>query len=279
MKKQCKYYGKRLIGYVIGFMLFYAPFDGFARLVDLLIPPTQMYSIHEPCFRIPLNTLVTGDIMQAGPVSLIALALLVVVSLVFGPLYCGKLCPAGVLPEFLSRLVPEKLQIDWSHHVRITPIRYGFLAGFFLTPLAGIVAHCAYCNFFVFDMLITVLHTGRLPVYSISLILTFVLWFIVLGLFTKGGRGFCNFLCPVGAFSSVLYQIGRHLPWSWQMKADAQRCVGCQSCQRVCPMRTIVMTGEKAVIDRQRCIVCGACRDVCPVQAITYGTQKEISHE
>ena len=75
--------------------------------------------------------------MQAGPVSLIALALLAVVSLVFGPLYCGKLCPAGALPEFLSRLVPEKLQIDWSHHVRITPIRYGFLAGFFLAPLAG----------------------------------------------------------------------------------------------------------------------------------------------
>lgn len=100
MKKQCKYYGKRLIGYVIGFMLFYAPFDGFARLVDLLIPPTQMYSIHEPCFRIPLNTLVTGDIMQAGPVSLIALALLAVVSLVFGPLYCGKLCPAGIFIAF-----------------------------------------------------------------------------------------------------------------------------------------------------------------------------------
>lgn len=279
MKKQCKYYGKRLIGYVIGVMLFYAPFDGFARLADLLIPPTQMYSIHEPCFRIPLNTLVTGDIMQAGPVSLIALALLAVVSLAFGPLYCGKLCPAGALPEFLSRLVPEKLQIDWAKHVRITPIRYGFLAGFFLTPLVGIIEHCAYCNFFVFDMLITVLHTGRLPVYSISLILTFVLWFVVLGLFTKGGRGFCNFLCPVGAFSSVLYQIGWHLPWSWQMKADVQRCVGCQSCQRVCPMRTIVMTGEKAVIDRQRCIVCGACRDVCPVQAITYGTQKEIPHE
>lgn len=36
MKKQCKYYGKRLIGYVIGVMLFYAPFDGFARLADLL---------------------------------------------------------------------------------------------------------------------------------------------------------------------------------------------------------------------------------------------------
>ena len=279
MKKQCKYYSKRLLGYGMGFMLFYAPFDGFARLIDLVIPPTQMYSIHEPCFRIPLNTLVTGDIMKAGPTSLIALALLVIVSLIFGPLYCGTLCLAGALPEFLSRLVPEKLQIDWANHVRITPIRYGFLAGFFLTPLAGIVEHCAYCNFFVFDMLITVLHTGRLPVYSISLILTFAVWFVLLGLFTKGGRGFCNFLCPVGAFSSALYQIGRYLPWSWQMKADTKQCVGCQRCRRVCPMRTIDMTENKAVIDRQRCIVCGACRDVCPVHAITYGTPKEMHHE
>lgn len=100
MKKQCKYYSKRLLGYGMGFMLFYASFDGFARLLDLVIPPTQMYSIHEPCFRIPLNTLVTGDIMQAGPVSLIALALLAIVSLIFGPLYCGILCPAGIFIAF-----------------------------------------------------------------------------------------------------------------------------------------------------------------------------------
>ena len=279
MKKLSKLYVKRLIGYVVGFMLFYAPFDGFARLIDRLIPPTALYSIHEPCFRIPLNTLVTGDFMQAGPVSLIALALLIVVAVFFGPLYCGKLCPAGALPEFLSRLVPKRLQIDWAKHVRITPIRYGFLAGFFITPLVGITAHCAYCNFFVFDMLITLLHTGRLPVYSVSLVVTFVLWFVVLGLFTKGGRGFCDFLCPVGAFSSLVYQLGRYLPWSRRMQADTKRCIGCGACRQACPMRTIEMAENKAVIDLQRCIVCGVCQQRCPVQAIGYGTAKEMSHE
>lgn len=277
--KHSLFYIKRILGAVIGFMLFYAPFDGFARLIDLWITPTQLYSIHEPCFRIPLNTLLTGDMLKAGPVSLIAMALLLVVSLIFGPLYCGKLCPAGALPEWLSRLVPKRFQIDWPNHVRVTPIRYGFLAGFFITPVVGMVEHCSYCNFFVFDMLVTFLYSGRMPLYSVSLIATFALWFVLLGLFTRGGRGFCNFLCPVGAFSSLVYSLGRRGPISFRMKVSQDTCIGCRKCHSVCPMRTIEVSG-KATINTSRCIVCGACKEMCPTKAISYGrSRKDADHE
>lgn len=268
--KNIAFFSRRLLGYIIGFMLFYAPFDGFARLIDQVIPPTQLYSIHEPCFRIPLQYLLDGRIEEAGPVSLVALVLLAVVSLVFGPLFCGKLCPAGALTEFLSRLVPSRFQINWPKHIRVTPLRYGFFAGFLLAPFIGITAHCSYCNFFVFDMLITTAYTQHLPVYSVSLIATFGLWFVLLGLFTRGGRGFCNFLCPVGAFSSLMHAVGRYLPWFWRMDVHSQACIGCGKCAAACPMTALSIRDSKAVLSQHRCIICQACSHVCPAGAIAY---------
>lgn len=273
MKRNVIFEVKRIAGYIIGFMLFYSPFDLFARAVDLLIPPQNFYSIHEPCFRIPLNYLLAGKISEAGPVSLIAMALLLIVSLLFGPLLCGKLCPAGALTEYLSRLLPDKVKIDWAAHVPVVPIRYGFLIGFLLTTFVGITNHCAYCNFFVFDMLVTFTHTGHIATYSASLIVTFVLWFIVLGLFTRGGRGFCNFLCPVGAASSFFHYLGSFLPKTLRMKIDDEKCVGCGKCAKQCPMRAISMEQNKPSISIHHCIICQECSHHCPAKAIKYSNK------
>lgn len=270
-KESICFRGKRLVGYGIGFILFYAPFDLFARAVDLIIPPTQLYSIHEPCFRIPMNLLLSGHALDAGPVSIIAVILLLLISLIFGPLFCGVLCPAGALPEFLSRLLPDKVKIDWAKYLPVVPIRYGFLIGFLLAVFAGITEHCSYCNFFVFDMLISFFYAGRLPVYSISLIMTFILWFLVLGIFTKGGRGFCNFLCPVGAVSGLMHYVGSRFPWAFRMKIDREACIGCGQCVKQCPMRAIQIKDKKAIINEHHCIICRECSHECVKHAVHYG--------
>ena len=266
-----RYRSLRLAGYVIGFMLFYAPFDGFARFIDLFITPTQLYSIHEPCFRIPLHDLLLGNMGEAGPVSLIAFGLLLVVSLFFGPLFCGKLCPAGALPEYLSRLVPDRFKIDWPKHIPATPIRYGFFAGFLLAGVVGISEHCSYCNFYVFDLFVQTVPTGHLPVYSISLILTFLVWFFIMGIFTQGGRGFCNFLCPVGACSNLVHVLGVHIPWTWRLRVGQPSCVHCGRCTKVCPMSCLTLTDHALKLDRHRCILCQECQHTCPAKAISYG--------
>lgn len=280
MKRSYRFRLLRLPGYIIGFMLFYAPFDGFARFIDLFITPQQLYSIHEPCFRIPLHYLLTGEMDAAGPVSLIAFGLLLVVSFFFGTLLCGRLCPAGALPEYLSRLVPQRFQIDWNKHLQVTTVRYGFFAGFLLAALVGFDEHCSYCNFFVFDALITTARTGQLPVYSISLIVTFIAWFIVLGVFSRGGRGFCMFLCPVGTVSSLFHVLGSRLPFTWRLKIDKSKCVGCGGCAEVCPMRTLTLKEKEIHLDRHRCILCGECQEVCPKAAISYGRpEKEAAKD
>lgn len=261
---------KRVLGYVLGFVLFYEPFTLFQKIVGTFLHEPGFTSIHVPCARIPMQRLLAGDIGTVGNISLFFTILLIITSLWLGPLFCGKLCPAGALPEFLSRLVPERFKISWGKILPIVPIRYGFTLGFLFSTYMGFDSPCPYCNYFAFDLFINFLHTGKLLTTATSLIVTFILWFLIFGVFTKGGRGYCNFLCPVGAMQSFLHFIGGFIPGTYGRSVNVQQCVGCNLCGKICPMEAISMKAHKCSISVHHCIECGQCEDVCPKQAISY---------
>ena len=50
---------------------------------------------------------------------------------------------------------------------------------------------------------------------------------------------------------------------------DCSKCVGCHTCQSMCPMGAILINANgKCEIDTSKCVSCGTCAAVCPVQAI-----------
>ena len=46
------------------------------------------------------------------------------------------------------------------------------------------------------------------------------------------------------------------------------RCIGCGTCQKVCPQNCIDLANGKASIRQKNCLHCGACFEKCPVNAI-----------
>ena len=261
---------RRLLGYLIGFVLFYEPFMLFNQLAGLFIVDTSFSSIHVPCARIPLANIVTGEWLSASPISLLFCLLLAVTSLWFGPLFCGRLCPAGGFSEFLGSLLPDKYKIDWAKIVPILPLRYGFFLGFLFSVWLGFGVPCTYCNYYSLEIFVNLFITGHFLNELASLFATFFLANLFFGLFTKGGRGYCLFLCPVGTYNSLFHLLGRFVPGAFSMQVQQKTCIGCTKCAQGCPMRAISMHEHKAHIDRRLCIVCGKCAHSCPKKAICY---------
>lgn len=268
-----------VVGYLLGFLLFYEPFMLFQRITSSFLVETGFTSIHVPCARIPLANILTGQWQYSGPTSLLFCLLLIVVSLWFGPLFCGWLCPAGAFSEYLSRLLPDKYKINWAQLVPLVPLRYGFFLGFLGSLILGLGIPCSYCNYYALEIFVGYLHTGQLFNTSLSLLMTFVVSNIILGLFTKGGRGYCNLLCPVGTMCSLMHVLGQLVPGAFAMQVDQNQCVGCGLCSKKCPMQAVSITQGKAQINRHHCIVCGQCRQVCPRKAIAYtnGLHSEVT--
>ena len=100
--------------------------------------------------------------------------------------------------------------------------------------------------------------------------ISFVLWFVVLGLFTKGGRGWCNLLCPAGALMGLSHALGIRLRVGRSVAIDRTLCRNCKSCVSSCPAWAISTQDETAQINAHACTGCMDCTHVCANDAIAY---------
>ena len=264
------FYLRRLAGYLLGFGLFYEPFMWFQQLTGDIFVEQGFTSIHVPCARIPLVSIATGNWEHSGPISFFFCLLLIVSSIWLGPFFCGRLCPSGAFSELLGSILPDKYKIDWPKYLPVMPIRMGFFTGFLFSMVMGFGLPCSYCNYYALELFVNGIVSGHLLDNAVSLMATFFLANVILGMFTKGGRGYCVFLCPVGAACSLLHMAGQKLPGPMRMQVNTSKCIGCGKCANGCPMRAIAIEQRKASIAISRCITCGKCSHVCPMQAISY---------
>lgn len=287
----------RFGGFFVGVLLFYAPFALLARSVGTLLPRsvtgTSISDVHSSCLRMPLGWLVQPwmwPTMGGSPIYFLPVLILPLAAVAAGPLFCGWLCPAGALPEHLGRVVPERFKLDFKDHVEIVPMRYGFFAGFLVAPFISSNICCSFCNFTHMQNLVSGVF-GDLSgfAYFTSLgVVAAAVWIVPLGLFTKGGRGWCMFLCPAGTTMGLASSLTSKLPWARRIRTDAATCTSCGTCADVCPMRAIEHhasapvedepvaddTGETQgvlAVNHHLCNECLDCIKACPKTALTYG--------
>ena len=62
----------------------------------------------------------------------------------------------------------------------------------------------------------------------------------------------------------------RYLPGVTTLEYEETLCVGCGSCETVCPHGVFAMNGKKVrLVDKDGCMECGACALNCETEAIT----------
>jgi ferredoxin-type protein NapH len=190
------------------------------------------------------------------------------VTLLAGRWWCSHACPVGGAMELGSRLVPRRLRIDFSR-VPPAPVRYGYLGVYLLAPALGIGSLCCnYCNFATVPRILgAAFSRADLTYFLRGAGLVNLALVLVLGVFAKGGRAYCNLLCPVGALDALANRLG--LRFGRRVRVDPARCTACGACAKVCPTWAIAADG-KAAIDALACLPCRACETVCPEQAIAY---------
>lgn len=271
MKDSKKYLIIRGFGYILGFILFYAPFALFQKFLIRVLKLSGSEDIHGSCFRMGIQGLLTGKGINILTTSGIIIILILVLSFLLGPVFCGRFCVIGATSEFLSRIIPKKIQINWQKIINPTPVRYGVLAGFLISPLLGVSVLCSYCNYSLFEKLVLGGIDWNIMVFSSANILLAFVWLILLGAFATGGRGFCSYLCPVGATQSLIHFIGSKFKFTYKIKYDSKKCISCNLCIKDCPMGALQSEDNNLSYSIHDCITCNQCVHTCHKKAITFG--------
>ncbi len=71
-----------------------------------------------------------------------------------------------------------------------------------------------------------------------------------------------------GFLSQRLWFGYRTREYSDKLKVNADKCIGCSNCMKLCPTENIIMK-DKVARGQDKCTVCYRCVNACPKQAIT----------
>jgi polyferredoxin len=172
-------------------------------------------------------------------------------TVLWGRLYCGRVCAFGAMTQLIDAVVPAKLRVNVPTRIerRAAWIKYGVLA--------GAVGYFALTR----DMMI---YRYVEPFWMFGLFETPAMWaaLAVLLVATVFVRNlYCRFLCPVGAFLGVMSNLT-----VFRIKRWAE-CNTCKICEKTCEWGAI--QGPKIV--KTECVRCDDCERL-------YMDQKKCVH-
>lgn len=216
-------------------------------------------SLHEVC---PAAAVCAGSLcIEKGELffssGMIFFAVVAVASVFFSRIFCGWLCPVGLLQRiiFSLRLKLFKKKITYSHKVHLALLGFKYL----LTLI----------------LILAIFYTGKMitvdycPVYLLAGFNVFgIVWpalivFLVLiigTLFIR--RFFCRYLCPLSVFFELSIWLGHKLNLSKSMVRDKKHCTDCKVCEMHCPAGIKITQNE--VGNMVFCLACRECMLKCP---------------
>ena len=193
----------------------------------------------------------------------------IIITLIFGRIFCGWICPATLLYELNTNMAA------WLHRAGLPTGNRHFdrrlkylvlIIGGILSMVTGSVLFAAiYPPAIIGREIYYAIALGGFGAGAVFFVLTLLFDLMV------ARRGFCRYVCPGGALYSLL---GRYRLFRIQRKVDT--CNDCAKCTAVCEFELDPMRDGFG----QECNNCTACIAVCPTDALVFKINvKDITYQ
>lgn len=224
--------------------------------------------------------------------NVVALVILIVMTLVFGRIYCSIICPLGILQDIIGWVGKKVKKNRYTFSKALSWLRYTMLGVMVVALVAGIGSIVQLlAPYSAFGRIATTLlqplykignnvlaaisehydnyafyHTETgVPNITIVLAIACVTLVVLAVLAYRNGRTYCNTICPVGTVLSFLSR------FSWmKIQFDADKCKNCSLCTKNCKAACIDFKSHQ--VDYSRCVVCGDCIESCKFGALQYSS-------
>lgn len=192
-------------------------------------------------------------------------AAILLVTLVFGRIYCSVICPLGVFQDIVNwlakRFKSNKNRFQFKAENRI--MRYGLLSFYLVALILGAqVAIAILAPYSAYGRIVRSIISPLGMGWAAGLTALLTLVAVVLLAWT-GGRTWCNTICPVGSFLGLISRFALIRP-----VINGDKCIGCHSCEKKCKASCI--DSQNKTIDGSRCVDCFDCISDCKAGAISY---------
>lgn len=199
-----------------------------------------------------------------------------IITLVWGRIYCSTVCPVGALADVmlhLRRRIPA-LNKPFSYS-KPRRIRYHLLLVYAVSLAMGLtVVPLVFDPWFVMGNMLQPFG-GKISalwvkcgysalwgmIWGVESVIILLPWALL------RGREFCNTVCPVG---TVLGYVSRRS--AFRINIDGDRCISCMKCQDNC--RSSCIKVAERYVDNGRCVKCFECVAHCPQNAIRYTQER-----
>lgn len=221
--------------------------------------------------------------------NVLVIVLLAVLTLIFGRIYCSVICPLGILQDIFGWMGKKAKKNRYSYSPEMRWLRYGMLVVMVVALLTGVgslvqllAPYSAFGRIaaLIFQPLWQLgnnvlaaiaeradsyaFYTVDVWMKSLPVLIIAIATLVLLGVLAwRGGRTYCNTICPVGTLLSFLAR------FSWlRIQIDTDKCHNCSLCSKNCKASCIDFKNHR--IDYSRCVVCGDCIDKCKSDALSY---------
>lgn len=201
-------------------------------------------------------------VAKTQPSALVLMGIVLFLSVLFGPVFCGWVCPFGTIQEWVGKLGRKLFRRRYNQFIpaRLDAVlrytRYLVLAW-----VVYMTAASATLIFADYDPYFALFHfwTGETALSGLILLGVFLLG----SLFVE--RPWCKYACPYGAVLGLtnFFRI-------FQLRRTESTCKLDGACDITCPMN--IKVSEQRIIRDPQCISCMECTSEarCPVAATVY---------